>query len=64
MFKDKPNEYVRAVLSILPKELQVESITAEMSIEDVDNLIVKVRDNLTHPTEAATISEAADDTVH
>jgi hypothetical protein len=30
MYKEKPNEYVRAVLSVMPKELAIENFTAGM----------------------------------
>jgi hypothetical protein len=46
MLKEKPNEYVRAVLSIMPKELQIESVMSDMSDEQLDELMVKIRDAL------------------
>jgi len=46
MYKHKPVEYVRAVLSILPKELQVESITQGMSPQELETIIVKIREYL------------------
>jgi hypothetical protein len=63
MMKERPNEYVRAVLSILPKEIAIESVTAEMTDEDLDTLTAKIRDALliARATEA---DEASDDVVH
>jgi hypothetical protein len=46
MYKQKPSEYVRAVLSIMPKELQVEAITSDMSDDQIDELIAKIREQL------------------
>ena len=46
MLKEKPNEYVRAVLSILPREIAIENVTADMSDEDLDTLMAKIRDAL------------------
>jgi len=44
MYREKPNEYVRNVLSIMPKELQIENITSDMSVEQIDELIGKIRE--------------------
>jgi hypothetical protein len=46
MLREKPNEYVRAVLSVLPRELTIESITSDLSDEQIDTLIEKIRDHL------------------
>jgi len=43
MYKEKPNEYVRAVLSVMPKELAIENFTAGMSVDDIDELMAKSR---------------------
>ena len=63
MMKERPNEYVRAVLSILPKEIAIENVTAEMTDEDLDTLMAKIRDALltARTTEA---DEASDDAIH
>ena len=44
MYREKPNEYVRAVLSIMPKELQIESVMVDMSDDQLDELLVKIRE--------------------
>jgi hypothetical protein len=46
MYKEKPNEYVRAVLSLMPKELMIESTMSDMSDDQLDDLMVKIRDAL------------------
>jgi hypothetical protein len=46
MLKEKPNEYVRAVLSIMPKEIAIDSVMSDMSDEQLDELMVKIRDAL------------------
>jgi hypothetical protein len=46
MYKEKPNEYVRAVLSVMPKEFAIENFTAGMSVDDIDELMAKIRDML------------------
>jgi hypothetical protein len=63
MLKEKPNEYVRAVLSIMPKEIAIENVTAEMTDEDLETLMAKIRDALltARTTEA---DEASDDAIH
>ncbi len=43
MYKEKPNEYVRAVLSVMPKEFAIENFTAGMSVDDIDELMAKIR---------------------
>jgi hypothetical protein len=52
LYRDKPAEHVRAVLSVLPKELQVESITGDMSKEELESAIAKIRDYLRNTPEA------------
>jgi len=63
MFHDKPNEYVRAVLSILPKELQVESLTSGMSPQELGTIIEKIREYLA-TTPAEKDDEEVDQVVH
>jgi hypothetical protein len=46
MYREKPNEYVRAVLSIMPKELQIESVMADLGDDQLDELLVKIREQL------------------
>jgi hypothetical protein len=46
MMKEKPNEYVRAVLSIMPKEIAIESVMSDMSDEQLDEIMAKIRDAL------------------
>jgi hypothetical protein len=46
MYREKPNEYVRAVLSVMPKEFAIENFTAGMGVEDLDELMAKIRDVL------------------
>jgi hypothetical protein len=46
MMREKPNEYVRAVLSIMPKEIAIESVMSDMSDEQLDEIMAKIRDAL------------------
>jgi hypothetical protein len=60
MYREKPNEYVRAVLSIMPKEFAIENFTVGMSVEDLDELMAKIRDALlSREPEAEQPSETA-----
>ena len=44
MRKEKPAEYVKAVLSIMPKELNIsDSTVADLSDEQIDTLIMTLR---------------------
>jgi hypothetical protein len=40
---EKPDVYVRVVTSILPRELVVESITSDLSDQDLDEMIAALR---------------------
>jgi|SRR6516165_9402846 hypothetical protein len=42
----KPNEYVRAILSIMPKEVQVENVLSDLSNRDLDDLMVTIKEQL------------------
>ena len=46
LFREKPGEYVRAVLSILPRELQIESVMSELSDHDLDEVMDKIKEAL------------------
>ena len=46
-YRDKPVEYVKAVLSVMPKDLTIESITSNMTDADLDELTVAIKDHLT-----------------
>ena len=45
-YKDKPVEYIRAVLSVMPKELAIESVADSMSDADLDELMLKIQSHL------------------
>jgi hypothetical protein len=57
LFKEKPGEYVRAVLSILPKEFTIESVTADLKDDELDGLMARIREQL----EAARKPDIAED---
>ena len=46
MFKERPNEYVKAVLSIMPKELQIELVMGDLDETQIDELISKIKEQL------------------
>jgi hypothetical protein len=46
MYRDKPNEYVRAVLSVMPKELAVENVMTDINDEQLDELMARIREHL------------------
>ena len=46
MAMHKPNEYVRAILSVMPKELQVENILHDLSNRDLDDVMVQIKEQL------------------
>ena len=46
MWSEAPNEYVRAVLSILPKDLQIETIRGNLAENQVDELISRIKEEL------------------
>jgi hypothetical protein len=43
MFKEKPSEYVRAMLSVLPREFVFEEALADFGDEDIDHLLEAIR---------------------
>jgi hypothetical protein len=63
MYREKANEYVRAVLSLMPKELAIESVMADMSDDQLDELMVKIRDALL-TGKAGEVEEEDADVVH
>lgn len=42
----KPNEYVRAILSIMPKEVQVENILSDVSTRDLDEVWTRIKEQM------------------
>jgi hypothetical protein len=62
-YKDKPVEYLRAVLSVMPKELAIESVMADMSDADLDELTVAIKNHLTAKREKPK-DEDAEPSVH
>src|SRR5262249_59466277 len=42
----KPNEYVRAILSVMPKELQVENVLHDLSTRALDDVRVQIKEKL------------------
>jgi hypothetical protein len=43
---EKPVEYLRIISSLMPRELLLESTLSEFTDDQVDELIVKIRDHL------------------
>ena len=58
MLKETPSEYVRAVLNILPREIAIESVTSELSDEDLDEMIGKLRAALANTEKLMPLIEA------
>jgi hypothetical protein len=46
MAMHKPNEYVRAILSIMPKEVQVENILSDISTRDLDEVWTRIKEQM------------------
>jgi hypothetical protein len=46
MWRERPHEYVKAVLSVLPKELQVEALSSDLSDHDIDELTMVLQKHL------------------
>jgi hypothetical protein len=46
MLREKPNEYVRAVLSVMPREIAIENVMADLDNEQLDELMAKIREHL------------------
>src|SRR5215470_10951523 len=45
-FREKPVEYVKAVLSMLPRELVFENTVTDLSDSQIDELLVRIRDQM------------------
>jgi hypothetical protein len=45
-FKEKPAEYVRAVLSVLPKEFVFDNSLADLGDEQIDEILEAIRDRM------------------
>jgi hypothetical protein len=46
MLREKPNEYVRAVLSVMPREIAIENVMTDLDNEQLDELMAKIREHL------------------
>jgi hypothetical protein len=46
VFREKPNEYVRLVTSVLPKEFVFENITSELDDDQIDELLIALRQRM------------------
>ena len=59
-FKEKPDIYLRTIVSILPKELIIEDVMADVSDEQLDEMMHRIREHLLTGRKA----EIAEDAVH
>ena len=46
MFIEEPGGYVRAMMSVLPKELSIENVTSEMDDGQLEEMIMRIREHL------------------
>jgi hypothetical protein len=46
LYREKPGEYLRLVASTLPREFVFDQVTSDLTDEDVDQLILKLRERL------------------
>jgi hypothetical protein len=46
MWRERPNEFVKSVFSVLPRELLFENITAELADDELDRMIEALRASL------------------
>jgi hypothetical protein len=58
MRHEKPAEYVRVMFSILPRELTVESVVAELSDDEIEAQINYIRERLARPQDQPLLIEA------
>ncbi len=52
-YTESPGEYLRLTASVLPKEFTFEAITSELNVEQIDELIMALRQRLIEQREAA-----------
>jgi hypothetical protein len=66
MFREKPSEYVRACLSILPREFTFESVTNELDDEQLDLILEGLRQRIleTRKPEPVLIENGSSDARH
>jgi hypothetical protein len=58
MWRERPHEFVKFVGSVMPKELIFEDATTNMTIEELDAVILEIRRQLEAPKEAPMLIEA------
>src|SRR5262249_18703605 len=46
MYEQKPAEYAKLCLSVMPKDIVVESAMSDLSDQELDSLMVRIRDHL------------------
>ena len=56
---ERPVEYVRIIASLMPKELVLESTLGEFTDDQVDELIVKIREHLLAARQDGTVAVEA-----
>jgi hypothetical protein len=60
MLREKPNEYVRAVLSVMPREIAIENVMADIDNQQLDEMMAKIREHLLTGRKA----DADDNVIH
>jgi len=45
-WRQKPIEYAKLVLSVMPKELAIENVMSDMSDQDIDELTIAIKNHL------------------
>ena len=48
LYKEKPGEYLRLTASVLPREFIFENVTSDLDDEQVDELLLTLRQRMIH----------------
>ena len=55
---EEPAQFVKCALATLPREWLIESVTADLPDDELDNMIVRLREQIAKPTETPLLIEA------
>jgi hypothetical protein len=55
---EEPAQFVKCALATLPREWLIESVTGELGDEELDEMIVRIREQLAKPQDAPLMIEA------
>lgn len=59
MFRERPGDYVRSVLSILPREFVFENVVTELADEELDRMIEMLRERALAAREEKALDDAS-----